>query len=101
MPSTAGRISTDNFFSCTLTTYLPRGAKVTGTVIASTAANMNTGRPATFTVRFDTLYYHQQAVPLVAQALAIANFTAAGDAFPSTNDGSDRGNSSPAAVSGP
>lgn len=80
----------------TLTTYLPRGAKVTGTVIASTAADKHTGSPATLTIRFDTLHYHQQVVPLVADALAIANFTAVGDTFASTNDGSDRGNSSPA-----
>lgn len=76
--------------------YLPRGAKVTGTVVASIAPDKKIGRAAILTIRFDTLHYHEQVVPLVADALAIANFTEVEDTFASTNDGSDRGNSSPA-----
>lgn len=76
--------------------YLPRGVEVTGTVIASTAADKQTGTPAALTIRFNSIHYHGQVIPLRAQALAIANMMAVGDTFASTNDGSDRGNSSPA-----
>jgi hypothetical protein len=78
------------------TTYLPRAAEVTGTVLTSIAPDKKTGRAAVLTIRFDSLRYHQQVVPLLAEALAIANFTEVEDTFASTNDGSDKGNSSSA-----
>lgn len=79
-----------------LSTYLPRGARVTGTVVTSVGADRKAGRPATLTIRFDHLRYRQQVVPLRAHALAIANFTEVEDTFASTNDFSDRGTPSPA-----
>lgn len=76
--------------------YLPRGVKVTGTVIASTAADKKAGHPAVLTLHFDTLSYRQQTVPLRTEALAIANFTNVEDTFSPASDPSDKGNPSPA-----
>lgn len=77
-------------------TYLPRGVKVTGTVIASSAPDKKAGHPAVLTLHFDTLRYGQQTVPLHTQALAIANFTSVEDTFSPASDPSDKGNPSPA-----
>ncbi len=76
--------------------YLPRGVKVTGTVIASTAPDKKAGHPAILSIRFDTLHYHQQSLPLLTEALAIANFTNVDDTFSPASDPSDKGNPSPA-----
>lgn len=77
-------------------TYLPRGLKVTGTVIASTAPDRKAGHPAVLTLHFDTLRYGQQTVPLHTEALAIANFTSVDDTFSPAINPSDKGDPSPA-----
>ena len=77
-------------------TYLPRGVKVSGTVIASTYADKRAGHPAVLTLHFSSLRYRQQTVPLRTEALAIANFTDVDDTFSPASDPSDKGNPSPA-----
>lgn len=78
------------------TAYLPAGAKVTGTVVASRAADRRAGRPAMLVIAFDSVTYRGSSVPLRTRVLAIANATEVSGTFASSNDGSDRGNASPA-----
>ncbi len=76
--------------------YLHHGARVLGTVIASNPADPRTAQPASLTLRFTTLRYKNQTVPITARILAIANFTQVDDTRLPANGATDRGNSNPA-----
>ena len=76
--------------------YLPQGARVTGTVVASRSADKRAGVPALLVIEFDKLRYHGVTVPIRTRVLAVANAADVSETFASTNDGSDRGNASPA-----
>jgi hypothetical protein len=68
--------------------YIPRGAKVLGDVVGSTAT--------TLSMRFITLTTGAQSTPLSATALAIANFTDVQNTYAPAAGGSDRGDADPA-----
>ena len=76
--------------------YLPAGAKVSGSVVASEAAHPESAQPATLTLRFTALSSRGQTVPILTRAVAIANFTDVSDTAAPANGSTDRGNSSPA-----
>lgn len=78
------------------TRYLPQGARVTGVVVASKAGDRRAGVPAMLVIAFEKLSYRGGTVPIRTQVLAVANATDVSDTFASVNDGSDRGNASPA-----
>jgi hypothetical protein len=80
----------------TQTTYLPAGARVEGRVLASRAADRRAGVAAMLVIEFDRVSYRGTSVPLRARVLAVANATEVSRTFASSNDGSDRGNASPA-----
>jgi hypothetical protein len=72
-------------------TYLRRGAEVVGEVTESTA-----GGNGVLGIRFTSLRYHGQTVPLRVSAIAIANFVEVGDTEAPAGAASDRGYSNPA-----
>ncbi len=78
------------------TAYLPQGTKVLGVVVASKAGDKRMGVPAELVVAFDTVSYHGVDVAMRTRVLAVANAADVSATFASTNDGSDRGNASPA-----
>ncbi len=77
-------------------TYLPRGMKITGTVVRSVAANKMESRPAVLTIRFDALRYQGREIPIRTHAVAVANVMNVEDTFACVNDPADNGTSSPA-----
>jgi hypothetical protein len=77
-------------------TYLKRDAKLRGEVVTSTAGDGTPAHPSILTIRFTELSYREKTVPLVTNAIAVANILAVGDTFLPTTGGSDRGNSSEA-----
>ncbi len=76
--------------------YLKRGAELVGEVTASAASGNNLAKLETLSVRFTTLRYRGQTVPINADVLAIANFTDVGDTFAPATGSTDRGNPSAA-----
>jgi hypothetical protein len=76
-------------------TYLEYGAKLEGTVVASSAGEEK-GAPAVLAVRFTSLRYRDQTVPVTVRAVAIANFMDVEYAALPTGGGSNRGESSQA-----
>ena len=74
--------------------YLKRGAELVGEVTASAASGNNLAKLETLSVRFTTLRYRGQTVPINADVLAIANFTDVGDTFAPATGSTDRGNPS-------
>ncbi|MDQ2832534.1 MAG: hypothetical protein M3Y50_02100 [Acidobacteriota bacterium] len=77
-------------------TFLPHGAKVTGAILTSQAAEKDKTEPAVLTIRFTSLTYRHQTIPIRTSALAIANFTEVSDTAAPANGSTDRGNPSPA-----
>lgn len=74
--------------------YLNPGARLLGKVESSVAGN--DGKPSVITIRFDTLQYRGQSIPIVTRTIAIANFTEVEDTAIPANGSTDRGNSNPA-----
>lgn len=72
--------------------YLNGGAHIIGTVITSTHSNKAAAQPATLTIRFTTIRYRHQAIPIATRAIAIANFTDVDDTALPANGSTDRGN---------
>jgi len=76
--------------------YLHHGATLFGNVVASTEGDGTAAHPATLSLRFTSLRYKNQTVPIATSAVAIANFVQVDDTTIPINGGSDRGNNSPA-----
>ncbi len=80
--------------------YLKRGAELLGDVTSSsaggTASSTGTSQPGTLTLRFTSLRYRHQTLPIRTVAIAIANFTDVADTFAPANGSTDRGNPNPA-----
>ncbi len=68
--------------------FLPPGIEVLGRVIASREGG---GQPAVLTLRFSSLRYRKQTLPIATRALAVANFTNVSDTEDPVNGGGDRG----------
>jgi hypothetical protein len=78
------------------TAYLPQGTKVIGVVVKSRAGDRRAHVPAELTIAFNKVRYHSTSVTIQTRVLAVANAADVSETFASTNDGSDRGNASPA-----
>lgn len=76
--------------------YLHHGARLFGDVVASTEGDGTAAHPSTLSIRFTSLRYKNQTVPISTSAVAIANFVQVDDTTVPINGGSDRGNNSPA-----
>lgn len=76
--------------------YLPQGARLVGRVVESRAGDKRAGVPAMLGIEFQTLRYRGMSVPVRTRVLAVANAADVSETFASSNDGSDRGNASPA-----
>ena len=78
------------------TRYLPQGARVMGVVVTSKGEDRRAGVPAMLVIRFEKLSYRGKTVTIRTRVLAVANAADVSETFASSNDGSDRGNASPA-----
>ena len=76
--------------------YLHHGATLHGEVVASTEGDGSAAHPSILSIRFSSLQYKNQTVPISAKAIAIANFVQVDETSVPANGGSDRGNNSPA-----
>ncbi len=76
--------------------YLHHGVKLYGEVVTSIHGDGTAAHPSVLGIRFTTMQYKHQSVPLLTKAIAIANFVQVGETALPTNGGSDRGNNSPA-----
>lgn len=74
--------------------YMPHGAKVIGTVIASETGT--TGRPAVLTLRFDRIEYQGRTVPIRTRTIAIANSVDVDGTRVPADGSTDRGNANSA-----
>ena len=77
-------------------TYLNRGAKLEGKVVASVMGDGTAASPAVLSIEFTTVRYRKQSVAVGTRAIAIANFVQVGDTFLPVQGGADRGNASEA-----
>lgn len=87
-------VKTTQRVAITRDTYLNRGAKLEGTIVASTAGDGSASSPAVLSVRFTTLGYKKMATAVTLSAIAIANFVEVGDTFLPARGGADRGDAS-------
>ena len=76
--------------------YLHHGARLVGEVVASIQGDGTAAQPSTLAVRFSSLQYKHETVPILTKAVAIANFVQVDETAMPTNGGADRGNNSPA-----
>jgi len=76
--------------------YLNRGATLHGQVVASTAGDGTTANPSVLSIRFSSLTYKNQSVPIAVKAIAIANLMDVADTYLPANGSTDRGNSNEA-----
>jgi hypothetical protein len=76
--------------------YLDRGVKVRGTVVAATPGDRTGAHPSVLSLRFTELEYRGRTVPVVTRAVAVANLMAVDDTFLPATGAIDKGNSNPA-----
>ncbi|MGD0445927.1 MAG: hypothetical protein ABSA39_18490 [Edaphobacter sp.] len=93
-PGTVFMVTTTQRVPVTQDSYLNRGAKVRGEIVASSAGDGTAAHPSVLTIRFTQLSYRGQTVPLVTRAVAAANLMYVDDTFMPTMGVADRGNNS-------
>jgi hypothetical protein len=76
--------------------YLHHGARLHGEVVTSIQGDGTPAHPSVLSIRFTSLQYKHQTVPISTRAIAIANFVQVDQTTFPANGGSDRGNNSPA-----
>ena len=76
--------------------YLHHGAKLHGVVVTSTQGNGTAAKPSILSIRFTSLQYKGQTVPVATKVIAIANFVQVDETALPAQGSSDRGNPSPA-----
>jgi hypothetical protein len=76
--------------------YLNRGAKVVGTIVVSKAGDGGATQPSVLAIRFTSLRYRNQTVPISTRAIAIANAAQVGFTADPASMPTGRGNSNPA-----
>jgi hypothetical protein len=95
-PGTVVVVETTQRVPVSVDSYLNRGVKVRGTVVASTPGDGTAAHPSVLTLRFSELEYRGRTVPIVTRAVAVANLMAVDDTFLPATGAIDKGNSNPA-----
>lgn len=95
-PGTVIVVETTQRVPVTEDTYLDRGVKVRGEVVASTLGDRTGAHPSVLTLRFTELEYRGRTIPVATKAVAVANLMAVDDTFLPAIGAIDKGNSNPA-----
>ncbi|WP_263365091.1 hypothetical protein [Edaphobacter bradus] len=91
-PGTVFVVKTTQRVPVSETSYLNKGAKVRGEVVASAAGDGTAAHPSMLTIRFTALNYRGKTVPLVTRAIAIANLMAVEYTYVPATGSADCGN---------
>jgi hypothetical protein len=76
--------------------YIDRGAKIRGEVVASAAGDGTAAHPSVLTIKFTQLSYREQTIPVVTQAVAVASIMSVSDTYLQVGASADFGNPNPA-----
>src|SRR5215469_2993618 len=88
-PGTVVVIKTTQRVPVTEDTYLDRGAKVRGEVVASTPGDGTPAHPSVLTLRWTDLEYRGKTIPVATRAVAVANLMAVDNTFLPSTGGAD------------